>query len=55
MPVFDITITRTGSIAIEAVTMQEAFEKYGLMSVGDIEKHAQLTGWEASDAELLDD
>ena len=55
MPVFDITITRTGSIAVQAPTMQEAFAKYDCMTVAEIEEHAQLTGWEASDAIAQED
>lgn len=55
MPNFDITITRTGSIVVEAPSKQEAFERYGQMTVEQIEERAQLTGWEASDAEQLND
>lgn len=54
MPQFDITITRTGSIVVEAQTQQEAFEKYERMTTREIEEHAQLTGWEASDAEKME-
>ncbi|WP_313530575.1 hypothetical protein [Anaerotignum sp.] len=53
MPNFNITITPTGGIVIKAPTMQEAFEKYSKMTRQEIEEHAQLTGWEASDADEL--
>lgn len=54
MPNFDITITRTGSIVVEAPTEQEAFERYAHMTAVQIEECAQLTGWEASDAVQID-
>lgn len=54
MPDFNITITRTGGIIMNAPTKQEAFERYSRMTVREIEEHAQLTGWEASDAEQME-
>ena len=52
---YDVTITRTGGITVEANSAEEALEKVNEMSKSEIEEHAQLTGWEVSDAELLDD
>ena len=46
---FDVTITRTGSVSVEAKNVDEAFEIVNEMSVSDIERNAQLTGWEPSD------
>lgn len=54
MPDFNITITRTGGIVVNAPTEPEAFEKYSRMTVQEIEACAQLTGWEASDAEQME-
>lgn len=55
MPDFNITITRTGGIVLNAPTKPAAFEQYSRMTVQEIEEHAQLTGWDASDAEQIDD
>lgn len=52
---YDVTITRTGGITVDAESAEEALEKVSEMSKAEIEEHAQLTGWETSDAELLDD
>ena len=52
---YDVTITRTGGIIVDANSAEEALEKVKEMSNFEIEEHAQLTGWEVSDAELLDD
>ena len=52
---YDVTITRTGGITVEAGSAEEALEKVNEMSITEIEEHAQLTGWETSDADLLDD
>lgn len=52
---YDVTITRTGGITVDANSAEEALEKVKEMSKSEIEEHAQLTGWEVSDAELLDD
>lgn len=51
---YDVTITRTGSVTVDANSAEEALEKVSEMSTSEIEEHAQLTGWEVSDAELLD-
>jgi len=52
---YDVTITRTGGITVDANSAEDALEKVKEMSNSEIEEHAQLTGWEVSDAELLDD
>lgn len=52
---YDVTITRTGGICVEADSADEAAEKVNAMSAAEIEDHAQLTGWEASDAKQLED
>lgn len=51
---YDVTITRTGGICVEADTADEAVEMVKAMSVAEIEEHAQLTGWETSDAYPLE-
>lgn len=51
---YDVTVTRTGGITVEAESAAEAIEKVNEMSVTEIEEHAQLTGWETSDALLLE-
>lgn len=52
---YEVTITRTGGIVVYAESVDEALEKVKEVSNTEIEEHAQLTGWEVSDAELLDD
>lgn len=52
---YDVTITRTGGITVDAESAEEALAKVNEMSKAEIEEHAQLTGWETSDAELLED
>lgn len=52
---YDVTITRTGGIIVDAESADEALEKVNQMSVDEIEARAQLTGWETSDATLLND
>lgn len=52
---YDVTITRTGGIIVDAESADEALEKVNEMSVEEIEAHAQLTCWETSDATLLND
>ena len=47
---YEVTITRTGGIVVDAKSIDEAIEKVNEMSIRDIEAHAQLTGYEASDA-----
>lgn len=51
---YDVTVTRTGGIVVEADSEDTAIEAVKGLSVSEIEKHAQLTGWEASDALLLE-
>lgn len=51
MKKFEVTITRTGSIVIEAETADEAFDKVLEMSNHDVEIWGNLTGWEPSDVE----
>lgn len=52
---FNVTITRTGGITVEAETADEAFDKVLAMSVSEIDEHAQLTGWDPSDADLSEE
>lgn len=52
---YDVTITRTGGICVEADTADEAVEIVKSMPVAELEEHAQLTGWETSDAYPLED
>ena len=52
---YDVTITRTGGITVDANSAEEALEKVNEMSAAEIEEHAQLTAWEAGDAELLEE
>ena len=52
---YDVIITRTGGITVDANSAEEALEKVNEMSKDEIEERAQLTGWETSDAELLED
>lgn len=53
---FEVTITRTGSIIVEAETADEAFDKVLEMTTADIDKSADgsLTGWEPSDVEEVE-
>lgn len=48
MKKFEVTITRTGSIIVEAETADEAFDKVLEMTTADIDKSADgnLTSWE---------
>ena len=57
MKKFEVTITRAGSIIIEAETADEAFDKVFEMATADIDKSADgnLTGWEPSDVEEIKD
>ena len=50
---YNVTITRTGGIVVDAENPEDALQKVSDMSITEIEEHAQLTGWEASDADLL--
>ena len=53
---FEVTITRTGSIVVEAETADEAFDKVLEMATHDIDKNADgnLTGWEPNDVEEVE-
>lgn len=51
---YDVTITRTGGITIEADSADEAITKVLDMSAAEIESKAQLTGWEPSDTENVE-
>lgn len=53
---FEVTITRTGSIIVEAETADEAFDKVLEMTTADIDKSADgnLTSWEPSDVEEVE-
>lgn len=42
---YDVTITRTGGICVEADTADEAVEKVKAMSVAEIEEYERLV-WE---------
>lgn len=49
MKKFEVTITRTGSIIVEAETAEKAFDEVLSMTNHDIEIWGNLTGWEPSD------
>ncbi len=49
MKKFEVTVTRTGSIIVEAETADEAFDKVLEMSNYDVEIWGNLTGWEPND------
>lgn len=51
---YNVTVTRTGGITVDADSSEEAFAVVNEMSKSEIEEHAQLSGWEASDVELLE-
>lgn len=53
MKKFEVTITRTGSIIVEAETVNEAFDKVLEMTTHDIDRGANLTDWEPSDVEEI--
>ena len=52
---FEVTITRTGSIIVEAETADEAFDKVAKMSNYDIDCNGNLACWEPSDVEEIED
>ena len=47
--VYEVIVTRTGSIAVEAKTEEEAYDKVLDMSTREIDEEGNLTGWEPSD------
>lgn len=55
MATYEVTITRTGGILVKANSEEEAVEVFRAMTLGDIETHGQLTGWEASDSDEIDE
>lgn len=50
MKKYDVTITRTGGIIVEAKNKEDAIDKVLSLNIDEIEKFASLTGWEPSDA-----
>lgn len=52
---YDVTVTRTGSVAVRANNREEAFDIVNSMSASEIDAKGNLTGWEPSDVELLED
>lgn len=52
---FEITITRTGGIVVEAETAEEAIDKVEEMSIAELEEHAQLSSWDTSDFRILNE
>ena len=52
---YNVTITRTGGIVVESKSVEGAISKVAEMSTAQIEERAQLTGWEPSDAEILEE
>lgn len=55
MKQFEVTITRTGSVIVEAQNKQEAFDKVLSMSNNQINNEGNLTEWEPSDVEEIED
>ena len=53
---FEVTITRTGNILVEAETTEDALNKVLEMTTHDIDKSADgnLTGWEPSDVVIIE-
>lgn len=52
---FEITITRTGSIIIEAQDKEDALNKILEMSIHNINEKGCLSPWKLSDIELIND
>lgn len=52
---YDVTVTRTGSVTVRAATYEEAFDIVNTMTVSEINEKGSLTGWEPSDAVLLEE
>lgn len=52
---YDVTVTRTGSMVVEASSEEEAFNIVNNLKCSEINEQGSLTGWESSDVELLDD
>ena len=51
---YNVTVTRTGGIVVDAKSAEEAIEKVNNMTKAEIEMRAQLTGYEPSDADELE-
>ena len=50
---YEVTITRTGSIVVEAENEKEAFDRVLSMTNKEIEEESNLTSWEPSDVEEI--
>lgn len=51
---YEVTITRTGGIVVNAETEDEAIDKVLSMSSEEINQTGCLTGWEPSDVQKLE-
>ncbi|MBE5040532.1 hypothetical protein [Ructibacterium gallinarum] len=51
---YDVTVTRTGSVMVKAANCEEAYDIVNAMSASEINDKGNLTGWEPSDAELVE-
>ena len=54
MKTYEVTITRTGTIIVEAENEQKALDKVLNMPSEKIDETANLTGWQPSDVEEVD-
>ena len=54
MKTYEVTITRTGTIIVEAENEQEALDKVLSMSSEKIDETGNITGWQPSDAEEVE-
>lgn len=52
---YEVTITRTGGIIVEAESEHEAFDKVLSMSSKEIDEKASFTGWEPSDVRKIEE
>lgn len=52
---YEVTVTNTGSICVQAASKEDAIETVLLMSNTEIINNANLCCWEPSDAELVDE
>lgn len=50
---YEVTITRTGSIIVEAENEKEAFDRVLSMTNSELENEGSLTCWEPSDVEEI--
>jgi len=51
---YDVTVTRTGGVLVHASSESEALDVVNEMSVDEINIRGNLSGWEVSDAELVE-